>query len=994
MKQVYLFKYGLTLLLLICAISVFAQNKPFTGKVVDETNQPLPGATVRIKGSDQTTSTDARGVFSFPNNGQSAIAITISFVGYDAMEKTITANDASVSIQLVPNQKALNEVVVVGYGTVRKTDLTGSVTNLSTKDLNPGPVTNPLEQLQGKAAGVNITQTGNEPGVPPTVRIRGITTLSSVAGGNDPLVVVDGIQGDMTLLNQVPPSEIEHVDILKDASATAIYGSRGAPGVIIVTTKRNAAGKSSVEYTENTSVDVISKKLDMLNASQWSAEASALGVDASANHGSNTDWFDLLTQTGVTQNHTLAFGAASNGFNYRASLSAIDQTGIVVRSNYKKYIGSIVATQKALDNKLTLTMNLNDGIIQTNYSPTGIGNAAFTSNTITQAYLARPTDPVYSSPGVYYTDANVFQYTNPYAVAETVSNLDNINNMFGSLKADLDIYKGLTAGWFGSWRKVDENSGYYLPAASQNTAAVEYNGIGNINNNHTDQKLMDIDLAYKHDFGKSHFDALVLYEWQQQTYNGNFTQMRDFPTDATTYNALQLGNIADFQNGDISSYKNQRTLVSFLGRVNYSYDNKYLLTASIRRDGSTVFGVNDKFGYFPSGSVAWRIDQEDFIKDQNVVSTLKLRGGYGETGNQQDLAPNNSIGLVGLNPTSPTVFFGGQTIPNYSATQNYNPNLRWETRQETNLGLDFGLFHDKLTGTFDAYTSKTINMLFNYTVPVEGDFLVNSDYGNAGTLQNQGLELSLNYVIIKTDKITFTLAGNGSLMQNKVLKLSGIIDGNPVFTNYQSYGGGGTGYLIVGKPIGTYLIYKHTGVDANGAETVAGVNSTTPLDPGVQSSQRYDAGQELPKYNYAFTPSFSYKNFDVAMVWRGAGGNKVYDGLREDLSLLENTGKQNVLASAVPLGIHSTSVQSDEWLESGNYLKFQNLTFGYRFNIPANKYVSSIRVNLTGQNLLTITKYKGEDPELDASGDSGSGSDYGIYPPTRTFSAGLNVILK
>ena len=991
MKQVYLFKYGLTVLLLICAISVFAQNKPFTGKVVDEINQPLPGATVRIKGTSQSTTTDTKGVFSFPNNGQSAIAVVITFIGYDEMEKVITANEAQSIIALIPNQKSLSEVVVIGYGTVKKTDLTGSVTNLSNKDLNPGPTTNPLDQLEGKAAGVNITQTGNEPGVPPTVRIRGITSLS---GGNDPLVVVDGVQGDMTLLTQVPPSEIASVDILKDASATAIYGSRGAPGVIIITTKKNAAGKSTVEYTENTSVDQIAKKLDVLNAAQWSTDASTLGVDASANHGSNTDWFNLLTQNGVTQNHSLAFGASANNFNYRASLSAVDETGVVIRSNYKKYIGSIVATQKALDNKLTLTMNLNDGINTTNYSPTGIGNAAFTSNTITQSYLARPTDPVLNTDGSYYTDPNVFQYTNPYAVAKTVSNIDNIDNLFGSLKADLDIYKGLTAGWFGSWRKVDENTGYYLPAASQNTAAVEYNGIGNINNNHSDEKLMDVDLAYKHDFGKSHFDALALYEWQQQTYNGNFTQMRDFPSDLTTYNALELGNIADYQSGDITSYKNQRTLVSFLARANYSYDNKYLLTASIRRDGSTVFGADNKFVYFPSASIAWRVDQEDFMKDQSVVSSFKIRGGYGVTGNQQGLSPNNSIGLVGLNPNSPTVFFGGQTIPNYSATQNSNPDLRWETREETNVGVDFGLFNDKLTGTFDAYTSKTTNMLFNYTVPVEGEFLVNTDFGNAGTIQNQGLELSLNYVVIKTDKITLSLGGNGSLMQNKVLKLSGIIDGNEVSTNYQAWGGGGNGYLVVGKPIGTYLIYHHTGVDANGVETVAGVTSTTPLDPGAQSSQRYDAGQELPKYNYAFTPSFSYKNFDVSMVWRGAGGNKIFDGIREDLSLLENIGKQNVLASAIPLGIHSTSVASDEWLESGNYLKFQNLTFGYRFNIPANKYISSLRVTITGQNLLTITKYTGEDPEVDVSGDSSSGADYGIYPEIRTFSAGLNVVLK
>jgi len=454
MKKVYLFKYGLTMLLLIYAITVFAQRSTFRGRVVDERNQPLPGATVKVKGTSQTTATDVEGRFSLQAN-QSSIIVTVSFVGYQDLDKALTPNQ-NVTIQLLPNQKALSEVVVVGYGAVRKTDLTGSVTNLTEKDLNPGPITNPLQQVEGRAAGVNVTQAGSEPGVAPTIRIRGITSLQ---GGNDPLVVVDGIQGNMDLLNQVPPSEIASMDILKDASATAIYGSRGAPGVIIITTKKSAAGKTTVDFTENTSLDVIANKLKMMNAQQWSQEANTLGVDISANHGSNTDWFNLLTRDGVTQNHTLAIGGGANEFNYRASITAIDQTGIVINSNYKKYIARVTATQKAFDDKLTLTMNVDNGVNNATYSPIGIGNAAFTSNLISQAYIARPTDPVYDVNGNYYRDPNVFQYTNPYAVAQTVKNDVNQNNFFGSLRADLDIYKGLSAGWFGSWRKLDGNTG-------------------------------------------------------------------------------------------------------------------------------------------------------------------------------------------------------------------------------------------------------------------------------------------------------------------------------------------------------------------------------------------------------------------------------------------------------------------------------------------------------------------------------------------------------
>lgn len=980
-------KLRVCLLSLLCLLLVqlsWAQSKSISGKVTDEKGTPLAGASVLVKGSTIGTTTDSLGSFNLKIPTASKILI-VSSIGYNSSEITIQAQSfLSVSLQSLNN--ALNDVVVIGYGTARKTDLTGAVSNLSSKDLNPGSVTNPLQQLAGKAAGVNITEVGSEPGVAPTVRIRGI---SSLVGGNDPLVVVDGIQGNMDLLNQVPPSEIASVDILKDASATAIYGSRGAPGVILITTKKSAVGKTSVEFTENTSLDVIPKKLKLLNASQWSQEANTLGVDASANHGSNTDWYDLLTQNGYTQNHALAFGGGANEFNYRASISVIDQTGIVVNSNYRKYIGRIAATQKALDDRLTLTMNVNSGINDVTYEPNGIGNAAFSSNLITQAYVARPTDPVFNTDGSYFRDANVFQYTNPYAVNKTVQNDVKTNYLFGSLRADLDIYKGISAGWFGSWRKVDGNTGYYLPATSTVQNAIDNKGIGHINNDHTDEKLMDINLSYKHDFSKNHLDAIAVYEWQAQTYNGDYVQGRGFINDLASYNALQLGDISKVLQGGISSYKNDRRLVSFLGRLNYSYDNKYLLTASFRRDGSTVFGVNNKWGNFPSASLAWRISQEDFMKNMRVFSNLKLRVGYGITGNQQGIGPQNSIALVGQ---AGSVFFGGTTIPNYAASQNANPNLRWETKKQANIGLDFGMFNDRLTGAVEVYSANTDNLLFNYTVPLVGPFLTTNILANVGSLQNRGLELTLSYMLIKTDKVTLTLSGNGTLMQNKVLSLGGNIEGYDIPTNYVAWGS--NAYLVVGKPIGTYLILKHSGINAQGVETVVGQDASGNVDQGPQSKSRVQEGQSVPKYAYAFTPSFTYKNFDASMVWRGSGGNKIYNGLRTDLSLLQNLGKQNLLASAIPLGMHSSPFGSDQWLENGSYLRWENLTLGYRFNLTNVKYIKALRLSFTGQNLALITKYSGLDPEVDASGGNSTGGDYGIYPRTMTFSVGLNVILK
>lgn len=402
------------------------QKQTVTGIITDENGLPLPGASVIEEGTKNGMVTDFDGKYKLTVESSQSVII-VSFVGYK--EKKVTANQTVINIQLFPDATDLQEIVVVGYGTAAKKDVTGAVSSIAAKDMNQGAIVNPLQLISGKAAGVNITQIGSEPGSGPSVRIRGI---SSLIGGNDPLVVVDGIQGNMDLLNQVPPSEIESIDVLKDASATAVYGSRGAPGVIIVTTKKNKAGKTTIEYTGSTSVDFIPKKLDMLNADQWWQTAQSVGVPASSNHGSNTNWYGLLTETGITQTHTLSFGGGTDKFNYRASITAIMQDGVVINSSNQKYIGRIQATQLALNDKLKLTFNLNSGVNNITSSIGSIGTVAYTSNLITNALLARPTDPVYNTDGTYFTDPTVFHYLNPYAAAQEVTNERQEDNLFGS----------------------------------------------------------------------------------------------------------------------------------------------------------------------------------------------------------------------------------------------------------------------------------------------------------------------------------------------------------------------------------------------------------------------------------------------------------------------------------------------------------------------------------------------------------------------------------
>jgi TonB-dependent starch-binding outer membrane protein SusC len=965
---------------------LFGQTKSVTGTVTDEAGQPMPGVSIRLKENPGVgTATDSNGAFTMSvSDDQQDGTLVFSFIGYKTYEAVI-GSQTQFNIKLIEDIETLSELVVIGYGTQEKRDITGAVSSISTKDMNQGAFTNPMQQIAGRAPGVNVTQIGSEPGSSPSVRIRGITSL---IGGNDPLVVVDGVQGNMDLLNQVPPSEIESIDILKDASATAIYGSRGAPGVIIVTTKKGNEGKVTVEYNGTVSADVIPKELKVLDANQWWTQAQNWGVPAAANHGSSTDWFNILTQTGSTQNHTVSFGGGSDKFSYRASLAAILQDGVVINSSNKRYVGSITATQRGLDDRLTLTMTLNSGITNTTSSPSSVGRASFTSNLITNAYIMRPTDPVLDTEGNYYTDPNVFQYINPYAVSQTVVSESVNNNLFGSLRSDFKLTKDLTAAWFGSWRKVDFSSGYYLPAASTVATAIDNKGIANISNNRQDEKLMNLSLTYAKEFDQHSINALALYEWQNQTYQGNFAQARGFVNDLATYNALQLGDLSKVLPGDMSSYKNDRTLISFLGRVNYSFRDRYLVTVSLRRDGSSVFGENHKWGNFPSASLAWRLDQESFMANQNTFDQLKIRGGYGVTGNQQGLFPQNSLSLVGA---SGVTYFGGNPITNFNITQNSNKDLRWETRKQTNVGLDFGLFESRLTGSVDVFTATTDNLLFNYTVP-QPPYPYGTIIANVGSIRNEGLEIALGYDLVRKQDLTVRLAGNVSFLRNEVLNLNGSINGVPLNTDYVPWGP--NAFLVKGKPIGTFNILKHTGVNEEGVETVEDRNGDAIIDQGIRSEDRHFAGSALPTYTFAFTPSVRYKNFDLNLVLRGSGGHKVYNNLRQSLSMIENLGRANVLESAIPLGIYTSPYGSDVWLENAAFVRLDNVTLGYNLPVGSMKYIERLRLSVTGSNLALFTNYSGVDPELNVSGSNGFGGDNGIYPRTRSVAMGLNVILK
>ncbi|WP_066832161.1 SusC/RagA family TonB-linked outer membrane protein [Rufibacter ruber] len=998
-------------LLVASSGAVSAQQRNVSGTVRGEGGTPLIGVTVLVKGTSTATATDVNGGFSLPVTGNTA-TLVFSYIGYLNQEVAV-GSQSNVSVTLLTDAKALEEVVVVGYGTQNKRDLTGSVASLNEKDFNAGPITSPLQQINGRAAGVTINQVGNEPGQAPSIRIRGITSL---IGGNDPLVVVDGIQGDLNLLKQIPPSEIESIEILKDASATAIYGSRGAAGVVLVSTKKGRAGETNVEYSGTASLERISKSYDLLSASEYRAAAASRGVSNSYDYGGDTDWLDAIIRAGSTTTHNLAVSGGNDNFSYRTSLTGIFQQGIIKKSNSENYIARFQGTQKAFKDKLALTFNLNTSVLSNDYNNGG---------RINDAINRRPTDPIYveqplfKDVGNYFIDPAGFNYLNPVARTMEIVDRDKTNNQFGSLRAEYNLLPGLTATAFGSWRRTSREYENYSSARttiegarnigdpapsdlSEEEKRVYINnlpdGIASKESNGSDERLFNFMLNYKKDFGDHSIDVIGVNEWQKQVYNGFRATSRGFLVDnANNLSSLQSADPTLFQQGNITSYKNDRTLSSFLGRVNYSYKDRYLFSASFRRDGSSVFGANNKWANFYAVSGAWRIIEEGFMSNLTTLTDLKIRVGYGETGNQQGLGPLNSVRLV--NPDG-TVFFGGSVIPNFSITQNENRDLRWEVKKMFNAGVDFGLFENKLTGSIDGYYGLTSDLLFDYSVP-QPPYPFGSIKANIGEIMNKGLEASLSYALIDREEFGVTLAGNVSTTKTEINDLNGSLNGLPLETNYVIWGSGGTtgvastnnaiSHLIIGQPLGTFYLFKHAGVDAFGNQIVDDLNNDGIISDGNRENpDRYIAGQALPKVTWAFTPSARYRRFDLNMVVRGAHGHKIFNARRATLSALGAFGQNNMLKSALEDGINSLTYATDYWLEDGDFARLENLTIGYNVNSSRLRAIKNLRLSFTANNLFVITGYSGIDPELSTNGSSGFGIDYGIYPRTRSFAFGVN----
>lgn len=976
-----------SMLMILSASAQTGSTINVRGTVKDVAGEPIIGASILLQGTTSGVVTDYDGNFSIqaPGNG----TLVISYVGYITQTIAIQ-NRNSIEVILQEDMELLDEVVVIGYATGSTRTISGAVEKVGREDMNAGVIVNPLDALKGKVAGVNIQKTGGDPTAGSAIRIRGTTSLS---GGNDPLVVIDGVFGDLALLNALSPSDIESFTILKDASETAQYGSRGASGVIVVTTQKGKAGTKSINYDGTFGVEDVYKTINMLNADGYRAAVESMGYANALDKGANTNFMQEMLQTGYTQNHRISFGGGTAETNFRASLGVIDQKGIIKNNSMRNYTAKIDGSQLYFDNKLKLDLGMfgskRESRYVNDYQKTFYSAASF-----------NPTFPnTQNDDGTWPEDPNANEVDNPLGRL-TIS--DKEDNAYLSTNGRLTwaINDNLNLSAFGSYTYNAKENMNYIPTNIKQGVR-EGRGKAYRGMNKSNILMGNISLNYKKMFQNSRLDALALIEGQNYNYTGFGANARGFDTNFFGYDNLAAGAVVKY--GDVSSYKNGYSLNSFLGRVNYMYANRYIATVNTRFDGSSKLGENNKWGFFPSASLAWVMSEESFLKDINEINEIKWRVGYGRTGNQDAISAYNSLLLMG--PSGLTSVNGVPTVT-YGYNRNANPDLRWETKDMFDVGMDASFFDRKLTATIDYYYSRTKDLLYNYDVPVP-PFVHPKLLANLGEMENSGWEVSLGITPLRTEDMELTVSGNMAFQKNKLLSLSGTYMGQELNAaeymqlariNGAGFQGGNTyvTYQVVGQPLGVFYLPKSNGIINDGLGSYSYNILNLDEDPAINlnnGADRYFAGQAMPKVIMGTNISFRYKAFDIQTQMNGAFGHKIYNGTSLSYMNMNVFPTYNVLPDAPEKKIFDSTV-TDYWLEKGDYLHIAYVTLGYNFNVEKMKnWVNSIRLTASVNNLHTFTNYSGLSPMINSTtvNEELGLDDKRFYPLSRTYSLGLSI---
>lgn len=936
-----------------------------SGVVTDDQGVPLQGASVVLKGSNIGTTTDENGKFALNINAPGTLVF--SSTGFVTKE-VATDNQQSFRIRLDRSITSLSEIVVVGYGTQLKKDVSTAISVVSEKDFNRGVTQTAADLLQGKVAGLVITTESGDVTAGQTIRLRGI---SSLTGSSAPFVVIDGVPGmDMT---SVAPQDIESISVLKDASAAAIYGSRSASGVILITTKKGRAGQANVQYNGYVAIDNISNKPPMLNAQQWKKYASDNGLDVTGlDKGADTDWFDEITRTGISHNHNLSVSGGGDKGKYRASLNYLDRQGILKDNMVQRYNALLSVNQKALDDRLTLYFT--GGSVQSDFSPTNAANTSLARNML-------PVYPVRNPDGSWFVIRDHSMGNPVHNIAEN-KNLHKTSLLYANLKTTLDLFNGFNVGVSMFKQRMAEDESLY----NSSTSPAGYNaqGFAYRRNQVWDKKLLEVTAQYTRRFDKHGFTLLGGYSYERNDYQMVQAQNRYFITDRFGSDNLSTGE--NLLPTDVGSNRNMNLLISMFGRLDYNFNDKFNVTATLRRDGSSKFGDNNKWGIFPSASAAWTISQEPFLNQSAVVDDLKLRVGYGVVGNQDGINPYNSIALYGRGDE---FFDNGVWRNTYTSKQNDNPLLKWEETASLNVGVDFSLFNNRISGSADYYVKKTSDMLYTYNVPVPPN-LFSTMLANVGDMSNKGIEILINTVNVQSEKWRWTSSLNFARNKNKIERLSNeLYSTESIRTGNINIRGlaGPTHIIQEGHEVGTFYGWKSLGLDENGKYVFEDQNK----DGVINADDETYIGQAMPRFTYGILNTVSYRSFDLTVFFRGVYGNDVLNNPRMQYSNAIWLPGSNVLEEALTNSPTEFPQYSSFYIEKGSFLRLDNASLGYNINTKNMLGIKRCRVYANVQNLFVITKFKGEDPEVEVSGLSpGVYGDY-FVPKTRTFSFGVDV---
>ena len=991
----------LLLLLLLSPLYMLAQTSPMTGTVRDSSGHPMAGVTVTVRGKNVVTSTKSNGAFAIP--AQKGDVLVFSGVSLDEQEVSLSGTEP-VNVTMHSAALVMTDIVVVGYGKSSRKSLTSAITTIKPEEMNKGSIADVGQLLQGKVPGLNITASG-DPNRPAAVVLRGASTINSPGG---PFYVIDGVPGvDISL---IAPADIASIDVLKDAAATAIYGNRASNGVIIVTTRRGKKGQAQVSYDGFVAVEKVSRRLDVMDAGQLRdfLAKNNLAFTPADDKGANTDWQkETQRSSAVSTSHNIYLGGGGDHGSYSASLNYFNKPGILMNSNLQRIIARLSIEQYLINDKLKLGLNV------TNSSNTA-DDIPYRNTVLLQSATYLPVSPVKNSDGTYFENFTKTGYYNPVAMMNHSQQSNKYNNLMAQLTAQAKLPFGLTydlnvdylnnSNVYGSYLDKyftkNYNGMYDNPDPTtygHGLQAFGTNGQANRQAYRNTSKILETYFTWDKTFGASNVNAVLGYSWQENESGDGFqVTTYNFPVDNIGYQNLALSNPYAYSTriglGADGVYQKTR-LISDFARLKYTYNDRYILQASVRRDGSSVFGANKQWGYFPAVAVAWRISEEEFMKSQNLISDLKLRASYGVTGNAFGFNAYTAQFLMG---SQGTFYYNGTPAAAYGPLNAYNPDLQWEEVATTNLGVDFTLLKGKLGGSIDVYKKKTTDMIFPYKVD---PLLVPNGTitANGGAMENKGIELALTANIVSNSKFTWTSNLNLAHNDNKITTLK-----NPLFAGGDSTavgfpeGGGQSGnsleLLKEGHPLGQFYSLQYMGKDANGVSTfLSGDGKSTTTSP-LRGTDYHYLGNAQPKLLLGWTNTFKYEEWDLRIAIRGVFGNKIFNATRADLFRPSTAQYTNILVDAAneSTADYNAYKYSSRFIESGSYVRFDNATLGYNFKHISN-YIKSLRLYATANNLFVITKFNGIDPEVNQGGMA-PGIDYNnFYPKTRTFLFGATV---